>query len=230
MSTPSVGVVCCALDEEARLPRLLARLAELDVARVVVVDGGSHDGTVAAAERAGATVLSGPRGRGAQLRVGADVLDTDVLWFLHADVVPPRDALVHMRAALAQPGVVGGAFRLHTVDEGDGVPLGRLVRLADLRSRYAKIPYGDQGLFVTRDVYTRVGGMPAIPLFEDVALATAVRRVGRLVTVPAEIVASGRRFTSAPLRALVTMNVLPTLWRLGVPPDTLASLYRATRR
>lgn len=225
-----ISVVIPTLREASRLPRLLDALRWMPVREVIVVDAGSDDGTAEIAARAGATVISGAaRGRGRQLAAGARAARGDVLWFLHADAVPPPDAVAAIRRALSAPGVVGGAFRLHTVDEGDGLPLGAIARLADVRSRYTRVPYGDQGLFCRTSAYLAAGGFPEVSLFEDVALAVALRRVGRLVTVPQEVTVSGRRFTRRPLYYATLMNVLPWLWRAGVPPDTLARWYRDER-
>ncbi|MCW5892947.1 MAG: TIGR04283 family arsenosugar biosynthesis glycosyltransferase [bacterium] len=220
-------VVVPVLDEAARIgARLGALRATAGVAEIVVVDGGSRDGTVAIAARVdGVRVLRAPRGRGTQMNVGARAATGDVLCFLHADAVLPADAAAHIAAALAAPGVVGGAFRLHTVCD-DGINwLGPLLRLADVRSRVTRFPYGDQAIFVRRDVFVGVGGFPDQPIMEDVELARRLRRVGRLRTVAAEVRVSGRRFLRDPVRAVLAMRLLPLLYRLGVSPRTLARLY-----
>jgi hypothetical protein len=126
---------------------------------------------------------------------------------------------------LADPAVVAGAFRVRTIaDEGPGW-LGPLLRLADLRSRVTRFPYGDQAVFVRRDVFERVGGFPDQPLMEDVELARRLWRVGAIRTVPVVVRVSGRRFLTHPIRAVVAMRVFPLLYRLGVSPGRLARLY-----
>jgi hypothetical protein len=107
--------------------------------------------------------------------------------------------------------------------------LGPVLRSADLRARVTRYPYGDQALFVRRTAFDQVGGFPAQPLFEDLELARRLWRVGRIRTVPACVRVSGRRFLRRPLRSLVAMHVFPTLYRLGVSPETLARLYGAPR-
>src|SRR5579883_3084497 len=216
-----LSVIVPVLDEAARIGRALRALAATPgVDEVIVVDGGSADRTVEIARS-----FPGVRGLGPQMNAGARAASGAVLLFLHADVTLPADAAAHVAAALADPGVVGGAFRTWTVADGGGWPLGPLLHLADLRSRLTRLPYGDQALFVRREAFWRAGGLPAQPLMEDVELARRLRRLGRLVTVPASVRVSGRRFAHNPLRAALALRLLPVLYRLGVAPERLARLY-----
>lgn len=226
-SRPSISAVVPVLDESARIGARLARLrATPGVDEVVVVDGGSRDGTVAAARAVdGVRVLAARRGRGTQMNAGARVTRGDVLWFVHADVATPLDAAAWIARALAPADVVGGAFRIRTVADAGPAWLAPLLRLADVRSRLSALPYGDQALFVRRAAFERVGGFPDQPLMEDVELARRLWRVGRLVTVPVEVQVSGRRFAAHPLRAVLAMRLFPLLYRLGAPPEVLARLY-----
>jgi rSAM/selenodomain-associated transferase 2 len=222
-----LSVVVPVLDEAARIARALRALAETPgIGEVIVVDGGSADRTVEIARGfPGVRVLAAPRGRGPQMNAGARAASGPVLLFLHADVTLPADAAWHVAEALADPGVVGGAFRTWTVADGGGSLLGPLLHLADLRSRLARLPYGDQALFVRREAFWRAGGFPEQPLMEDVELARRLRRLGRLVTVRASVRVSGRRFTRNPLRAALMLRLVPVLYRLGVAPERLARLY-----
>jgi rSAM/selenodomain-associated transferase 2 len=222
-----LSVVVPVLDEAERIGRQLAALrSTAGIDEVVVVDGGSSDGTVDLVRREpGVRLIAAPRGRGTQLNAGARAAAGDVLLFLHADVSLPPDAATWVARVLADPVVVAGAFRVLTIaDDGPGW-LGPLLRLADLRSRVTRLPYGDQAVFVRRDVFERVGGFPDQPLMEDVELARRLRRVGTIRTVPGVVRVSGRRFLANPIRALVAMRVFPLLYRLGVSPARLARLY-----
>jgi rSAM/selenodomain-associated transferase 2 len=226
-----VAVVLPVLDEAARLGRRLAELLGHDwVHEIVVVDGGSRDRTVEVAAAVPAVrVLVAPRGRGPQMNAGARATTADVLLFLHADVQLPADAGDWIAAGLAAPGAVAGAFRVRTVaDEGRNW-LGPVLRFSDLRSRWTRWPYGDQAVFVRRTAFEAVGGFPDQPLMEDIELCRRLWRVGRIVTVPAEVRVSARRHLQRPVHTLVTQRLFPTLYRLGVSAETLARLYGRPR-
>ena len=102
-----------------------------------------------------------------------------------------------------------------------------MLHLADLRSRYTTLPYGDQAMFVRADVFRGVGGFPEIAIMEDLALSRKLRRLGRIVTVPARVEVSGRRFIARPILYTAAVRLFPLLYRLGVSPDTLARFYRS---
>lgn len=225
-----LAAVIPTLDEEARVGPLVARLrADPDVDEVIVVDGGSRDGTVAAARAAGAEVALSPRGRARQLNAGAALATADALVFVHADVWPPEGLGARVLAALSDPGVVGGAFVTWTSLEGAPSWLGPLVHLADVRSRVTRLPYGDQAMFARRRDLEAVGGFPDQPLMEDLELSLRLRRRGRLARLRPAVVVSGRRLAAAPLRTTLIWNTFPALYRLGVSPETLARWYRAVR-
>ena len=158
----TISVIVPVLDEEARLGRRLAELAATPgLGEVLVVDGGSADSTVAIAHTfSGVRLLSAARGRARQMNAGAAAAVGDVFLFLHADVSLPRDAAAWIVRTLADPRVVAGAFRTWTVPDGAPSRLGPLLRLADIRSRVARFPYGDQAIFVRRDAFARAGGFP----------------------------------------------------------------------
>src|SRR5262245_5881987 len=154
-----LSVIVPVLNEEARIPAQLARLVGLNgVDEIIVVDGGSVDRTPDLAAAAGCRIVTAPRGRGTQMNAGAAAASGDILLFLHADVRLPVDAPSLIRTALADPSVVAGAFRTRTIAEGRRTWATRWLGLADLRSRYSRLPYGDQALFVRRDSFERVGG------------------------------------------------------------------------
>jgi rSAM/selenodomain-associated transferase 2 len=219
------------LDEEERIGDRLAELGSTrGVVEVVVVDGGSRDRTAEIVRRFPAVRLLGsPRGRGLQMNAGARVTSAEVLVFLHADVVLPFDAATWIGVALADPGVVAGAFRTWTVPDRRGAWWAPALHLADLRSRLSCLPYGDQAMFVRRAAFERAGGFPDQPLMEDVELSCRLRRLGRIVTVPVTVRVSARRFLARPLRSMLAMRAFPLLYRLGVPPRVLARLYGTPR-
>jgi rSAM/selenodomain-associated transferase 2 len=229
---PSVSVIVPILDEAKILPRALQRLGELrGVHEVIVVDGGSRDrGPDIAAAWPGVTLLRAARGRALQANAGAHRASGDVLLFLHADVALPTDAVEWVAWALREEAVVAGAFRTWTEADGETRPFwSPLLHLADMRSRYSGLPYGDQAMFVRREVFHTVGGFPELPLMEDLELSRRLRRAGRVATVPASVRVSGRRFVARPIFYLVVVNLFPLLYRLGVSPAILSRMYGPIR-
>ncbi len=222
-----LSVVVPVLDEEARIEaHLAASMRVPSVDEIIVVDGGSRDRTVELVGRfRDVRLLAAAAGRGTQQNAGARAASGDVLLFLHADVLLPLDAAEWIRWALADPGVVAGAFRTWTVCDEGSSRLAPLLHLADLRSRWAALPYGDQAIFVRASAFEQAGGFPDQPLMEDVELCRRLRRLGRLRTVPSSVCVSGRRFLSRPLYYFAMARTLPLLYRLGMPARTLAALY-----
>lgn len=226
-SSPRVTVIVPVLNEESGLGTQLDALATVNgLHETIVVDGGSTDRTLdIAGARIGITAITARRGRAAQMNAGAEIATGDVLLFLHADVRLPADATRWIAEALADPNVVAGAFRTWTVPERSRPWLAPLLHLADARSRYTSLPYGDQALFVRATAFKRVGGFPDQPLMEDFELSRRLRKLGRIRTVPVSVRVSGRRFLARPAYYTFLVNVFPLLYRVGVPPRVLAGLY-----
>ncbi len=222
-----ISVVIPVWNEEKEIGSRLRELcATPGIAEVIVVDGGSRDGTQAIVRRfQSVRFLRSRRGRAAQMNIGAQAVAGDVILFLHADVSLPRNAAAHVTRALRDPSVVAGAFRTSTSCDGATAAWSTYVRLADLRSRYTGLPYGDQAMFVRRTAFERVGGFPDQALMEDLELSRRLRRAGRIATVPACVRVSGRRFRARPVASLIAMNVFPLLYRMGVAPHTLQRFY-----
>lgn len=151
----------------------------------------------------------------------------EVLLFLHVDVRLPPDAGAWIRATLAEPGVAAGAFRTWTVWEGGGPPWwAPLLRVADVRSRFARLPYGDQALFVRAGTLRAVGGYPEPELLEDVEASRRLLARGAVRVVPACVAVSGRRFQARPLAASALAHAIPLLGALGVSRAQLAAWYQ----
>jgi len=224
----AISVVIPVLNEERCIERCLDQLAsQPGFDQIVVVDGGSDDHTVALArQREDVEVIERGRGRARQQNAGAAIATCDTILFLHADVELPRGAANTIERVLAEPGVAAGAFRTwHRPETSTGAGIRALLHLADLRSRYTKLPYGDQGLFMRRGVFEAVGGFPDLELMEDLALSKALRRRGTIRVARDSVAVSGRRFESAPLKQCLLVNVIPFLYAAGVSDVTLARLY-----
>lgn len=222
-----ISVVVPTLNEAAVLGRTLAGLPP-GFCEVVVADGGSTDATAEIARAHGARVTVAQAGRGPQMNAGAQAARGGVLVFLHADTALPADAAGRIAAALADPRVVGGAFSLG-IDSTDP-RLGAIARAANLRTRLTGVPYGDQALFVRRGAFAAAGGFPAVPIMEDVALARALKRLGRVVLLPTRVRTSARRWEREGIvRTTLRNAALIGLYLLGVPPVRLARWYRDVR-
>jgi rSAM/selenodomain-associated transferase 2 len=194
-----LSVVIPTLNEADRIAESVASAAS-DAVEVLVVDGGSHDGTPERARTAGATVLDAAPGRARQLGVGASATRGDVILFLHADTKLPPGWDAAVRGAVADDAVVGGAFRFRFDARG---PLLRVIEWgAWLRVRLFGLPYGDQALFVPRSTLEAMGGVPQAPIMEDLDLVREMMRT------------MGRNWLAA------------VAWLVGLERERIAAWYR----
>ena len=220
-----ISAVIPALDEVAELPATLLRARAVpEIAEIIVSDGGSRDATRRIAEQAGARVVTGAKGRGHQLRAGASAASSEVVLLLHADTWLAPDAGQAIVAVLADPQVIGGACSKAFRDP-HWLMRGSRVRCA-WRMRAFQFAYGDQAIFVRRDVLERIGGVPAVPLMEEHELCRALRRAGRLVLADTVVTTSSRRFRErGVLRTYWRMAMANLRWNLGVSPEAIRRAY-----
>ena len=223
---PALSIVIPALNERANIARLVPALrADDPAAEIIVVDGGSADGTVAAARHAGARVLRSKPGRGGQLGDGAHAAEGAILLFLHADSHPARGALRAVAAGLAShPAAVGGNFRL-LFDGGTAFDR-RLTRFYGwIRAR--GLYYGDSGIFVRRGAYHAIGGIRPMALMEDYDFVRRLERTGATICIDdPPLVTSSRKFAGRSAVAIVAGWLwIHALYHLGVSPDRLARMY-----
>lgn len=232
MVTPAISVVVPTLNEQGTIEGCLEGIGYRGKVEVVVSDGGSTDRTVEIVRADGlARLVEGPRGRGVQLRAGIAAATAGRLLLLHADCRLPSGWMPPLLEALEDPATALACFRLRTlpVADGGGGLRRAWLRLLDLRSLGLGLPYGDQGFALRRDVYDRIGGVPDIPLMEDLAMARACRRVGRIRRIPMEMTTSARRFARHPVRARLMTATFPLLFRVGVRPEVLSRWYGVVR-
>ncbi|HYQ92012.1 MAG TPA: TIGR04283 family arsenosugar biosynthesis glycosyltransferase, partial [Candidatus Competibacteraceae bacterium] len=189
-----ISIIVPVLNEAAALPVCLQALQSLrrQDCELLVVDGGSTDASVTIARTLADRVLSTPAGRAVQMNAGAQVAHGDILWFLHGDSLPPPDAAASIRVALVESNRCWGRFDVRL---SGNRPLLRIVEtLMNRRSRLTGIATGDQGIFVRRWAFAQVGGYPAIPLMEDIALSRALKRLSRPVCLCQHLLTSSRRW------------------------------------
>jgi len=223
MSLP-VSIVIPTLDEAPRIAAAVERAWATGPREVIVVDGGSRDGTADIAAAGGAAVIFSPRGRAAQQNRGAAAASGDALLFLHADCWLAPHGLDQVLHTLLDERIVGGAFWQSIEAEGTAYRL--LERGNAWRVARWGLPYGDQGIFVRREIFERLGGFPLVPLMEDVRFSRALRRLGRVALLPGPLHVSARRWQRhGILRQTLRNWTLLAAERLGVSPARLAGRY-----
>ncbi|MDA8257618.1 MAG: TIGR04283 family arsenosugar biosynthesis glycosyltransferase [Betaproteobacteria bacterium] len=225
MPAPQLSIVMPVLDEA---PQIVARLQALQALRaqgveLLVVDGGSMDGTAALAAPLADRVLAAPRGRAAQMNAGAAASSGEVLLFLHADTALPADARPAVLDAVAA-GAAWGRFDVHIAGRH---PLLRVVAaMMNWRSRLSGIATGDQAIFVRRELFQRLGGYPELPLMEDIALSSALKRSAAPACLRRIVVTDGRRWErQGVLRTILLMWWLRAAFFFGADPKHLALRY-----
>lgn len=190
---------------------------------VIVVDGGSSDATARIAQPLADSVLIGAPGRSEQMAAGADIATRPVLWFLHADTLVPADADSAISTSLTHSG--WGRFNISL---SGCHPLFRIIEsLINLRSCLSGIATGDQGIFMRRELYDAVGGMPRQPLMEDVEISRLLKRLDRPGCIKMTLQTSSRRWEQRGiLRTVLLMWTLRAAYAFGVPASRLAEWYR----
>lgn len=229
MTQAVLSVVIPALNEVPSIEACIASAARSGPnVEIIVADGGSTDGTTERAARAGARIVRGARGRGAQANAGAGEASADVLLFLHADTALPEGYDRAVLTALEDPAVTGGGFALGIAAKGAGYRF--IEAMANLRSRICRMPFGDQALFVRCTEFEALGGFPDMPVMEDFAFVERLRRRGRVVTLPQRVATSARRWETLGLvRVTLTNKVIIWGYKFGVGPERLARWYARSR-
>ena len=221
-----VSVIVPVFDEAPTLAALAKQVLALQQqgAQVLLVDGGSADGTVVRAEQMGLPVRQAQRGRALQMNDGAAHSNGELLLFLHADTRLPDSALKLLQAALRGPHVWG---RFDVRIDGRPALLRVVAWLMNWRSRLTGIATGDQAIFMTRAAFDAVGGYPPQPLMEDVEMSTRLKRLGPPACLRQRVVTSGRRWERGGVwRTIFLMWRLRWAYWRGVPASTLARAYR----
>jgi rSAM/selenodomain-associated transferase 2 len=225
-----LSVVVPALNEAQSVAGCLERLQPLrqQGVELILADGGSNDATVALAAPLVDRVVVSPRGRARQMNAGADAATGQVLLFLHVDCTLPRDAVRVILNGMRASARRWGRFDVRLSGTH---PLLRMVEWSmNRRSRLTGIATGDQGMFMTREIYRSVGGFPDIALMEDIAMSVRLKRAGAPLCLSERMVSSSRRWESRGIvRTIVHMWRLRLCYFLGADPNRLAASYYRDR-
>lgn len=220
-----ISIIIPAINEAANIKEVIATTQPSTNIEVIVVDGGSQDDTVAIAQSLGVKVILSPPGRAAQMNAGAMVASGEILLFLHADTRLPVGFDDMIRTAMQQPGIVAGAFALR-IDASLG-GLRWIEKGVNWRSRFLQMPYGDQAIFITKQVFQQVGNFPELPIMEDFELMRCLKRIGRIVIIPTPVITSARRWLQRGVVKTTLLNQIVIIgYLIGVSPQRLRSWYR----
>jgi rSAM/selenodomain-associated transferase 2 len=223
-----ISVIIPVLNEEKSIAATLRAVVALQPYEVIVVDGGSGDHTREICCDLGARVLVSERGRARQMNHGAQRATGEVLLFLHADTRLPESAFHDIAGALGNPQCPGGRFDVEL--EGRHWMLKIIGALINFRSRTTEVGTGDQAIFVRREVFSRMGGYPDLPLMEDIAFCRTLKQLGGVACLRSRVVTSGRRWESDGVwRTILRMWALKLLYLAGVSPARLKQFYADTR-
>jgi rSAM/selenodomain-associated transferase 2 len=224
-----ISVIIPVLNESAHLASTLQSVQTTAQVEVIVVDGGSSDGTVELARSHGVCVLSSPPGRAAQMNLGATIAQGEVLLFLHGDTRLPARYDRHIQTVLAQPGVIAGAFDLAI--EGSAFGLRWVEWGVWWRSRLCQLPYGDQALFLTAETFHNLGGFSELPIMEDFKFVQALKQHGTIAIAAAAVLTSSRRWRNLGVFRTTAINQVIVLgYFVGISSTTLAQWYRQLKK
>lgn len=226
---PTLSIIIPVFHESDRINGIITQVfdrAEDGMPQVIVVDGDPQGSTINAIEDEQVTKIISGKGRARQMNSGASLANGDVLLFLHADTLLPKDALAMITAAMSVDRFVAGAFDL-------GIDTSRRIfRITEkyvfLRTRLTRIPFGDQAIFIRREYFKKIGGYEDIPLMEDVEIMARIRKRGdRICIIPSKVLTSPRRWEREGILFSTFRNwTLQMLYALGVPAEQLQKYYQ----
>jgi rSAM/selenodomain-associated transferase 2 len=224
----TISVVIPVFHEEALINDAITHLESMesdDAIEIIVVDGGTEAETLRVVSSSRVKGIISEKGRGRQMNAGAAAAHGDIVVFLHVDTELPLQGFKEISQVMGTEGFVGGAFDLAIADRA---PIFRMIeRVASLRSRLTRIPYGDQAIFLKRDYFLEMGGYKDFPLMEDVDLMRRVKKKGgRLCFIDKKVKTSSRRWREEGILTCTLRNwTITLLYLFGVAPERLAKWY-----
>ena len=220
-----ISIIIPTLNEAENIKEAIATPHPNTHREVIRVDGGSKDDTIKIAQSLDVKIISSFPGRAVQMNTGAVAATGEILLFLHADTCLPTGFDNMVRTALQQPGTVAGAFKLRI--DASLLSLRWVEWGINVRSHFYQMPYGDQGIFLTKAVFQQIGGFPELPIMEDFELMRRLKRIGRIVIIPTPVVTSARRWLQKGVFKTTLLNQIVIIaYLLGVSPERICRWYR----
>jgi rSAM/selenodomain-associated transferase 2 len=221
---PEVSIIIPTINEADAIAATLDGLEGFgENIEIFVVDGGSEDATLDIVQSYNVRILHSPRGRGQQLKIGADAARGGILWFVHADTIVPSTAVFEIKQALKDSRIAGGNFTIRF--DGERFAAKFLTWLYPKLNMLGLI-YGDSAIFVRRKIYQKMGGFKAFPIFEDLDFIERLRKTGEIVTLSSVVTTSSRRFKNKSfILIFLRWTILQILYWFGVSPETLLKIY-----
>ena len=226
MSSIPICAIIPTLNEEKHVAQCIAELKKQSVAQIIIADGGSDDRTIEIARELEVEIVNSQRGRGHQLQAAIDHTDCDLIWMIHADCIPPTMAVQAIGQSVTA-GARWGAFMIeHVVPVAASKRMTWCLRMANKRSRRTSLPYGDQAIFVQRELLIQIGGVPKQELMEDLELSIRLNKIVPPLIIEKRVSVNPRRFIRRPINTFIAWMIFPLLYRLGVSPQRLMQWYR----
>jgi rSAM/selenodomain-associated transferase 2/rSAM/selenodomain-associated transferase 1 len=217
---PLISIIIPTLNEEENIAACLRGTLNASQVERIVVDGGSRDQTMEIARSCGAKVINSPAGRARQMNAGAEMASGDLLLFLHADTLLPEGFDDCVRQVLTQPGVAAGAFEFRLDATSRGLQI--IERIANWRSRFLQLPYGDQAIFIRSALFREMGRYPDMPILEDFELVRRLKRKGRIHTASYPAITSARRWMAGGVwKTTLSHQLIVAAYYLGVSPTLI---------